>query len=482
VSRGPGYSLTAVLGLPPEKDPSEERAIAGAQRAARDAIFERCALGVVAAIADDYRVSTFEDDNARVIVSYSLEGQAVESQEMPISRFGAFVADAPAAQIHTVRPSLPPPTPLAAYGIGHCDRFQAAVWDRRGAATLLMLRPKLLGHFTTRTPSGSRLRDAINAVNALADAIVTTRPADGAAVAAGAAWAVLDDEAAEPVTPGPPVGNWFVTEAWPPWRPIAWGGNPPLEGDSRFGRIKEAITTDVSGVAYFRTKPGYAGSRERQLPLFDDAVPIGHLGRAWSDAAKKERTRRGVNLARKTYTLDEYRALSLDALLVLNLIEYGRIGWQHEVSTGTLTQRFVKRNRGHRQLWLADPTGDTAAGLMSATLSLHVAALRWTTAGMSFDRPFANADEVRGVPVAALWTPRCPICGDPVRWETTAGEVLLDRLLEVGLSERQAVCLLNVQAGWTAEEIHEVLGIARSTVAAHLSAARKILQKNLRAD
>jgi len=64
VSRGPGYSLTAVLGLPPEKGPDEERALAGAQRAALDAIFETGAAGVVAAIGDDYAVSTFTEDNA----------------------------------------------------------------------------------------------------------------------------------------------------------------------------------------------------------------------------------------------------------------------------------------------------------------------------------------------------------------------------------------------------------------------------------
>jgi DNA-directed RNA polymerase specialized sigma24 family protein len=64
----------------------------------------------------------------------------------------------------------------------------------------------------------------------------------------------------------------------------------------------------------------------------------------------------------------------------------------------------------------------------------------------------------------------------------TAGAELLARLLEAGLTERQAVVLLGTQAGWTAEEIHEALKVSRSTVESHLAAARKILKKNLSGD
>jgi hypothetical protein len=469
VSRGPGYSLTAVLGLPPDKDPGEERAIAGAQRAARDAIFERRALGVVTAIGDDYRVSTFEDGNARVIVSYSLEGQAVESQEMTISRFGAWVADALDAEIHSVRPNVPPPTPLATYGIGHCDRFQCAVWDCRGTAALLMRRP-LLGYFTTRTASGARLRDAINAVNRLADVNITTRPADGVAVAAGAAWAVLDDEAAYPMTPGEPAGNWFVTLAGPPWTPIAYGGNPPLEGPSRFGRIKEAITTETSGVAYGRSRPGLPGSRERQRPLFEDAISEGYSGRSLSADALRERARQ--RRARRhfgswAFTLDEYRALSREDLLILNLVEWGRVAWQHELGTSARSpQLFVAKYRGGRRskYRIEDPTGDLATALASSVVSLPGAAIWWTTAGMSFEKPFANADDVRGVLSPGV---------------ETAGAIVLDRWLAAGLTERQAVMLANKQAGWTLEEIATAIRRRPGTVAAHLKAGRHLLRKNL---
>jgi hypothetical protein len=467
VTRGPGYSLTAVLGLPPDKDPGEERAIAGAQRAAMGAIFGTGARGVVAAISDDYRVTTFTEDNARVVVQYSVKGQAVESQEVPISRFGAWVADAPDAQIHAVRPNVPPPTPLATYGIGHCDRFQCAVWDRRGTATLLMRRP-LLGYFTTRIASGARLRDAINAVNRLADVNVATRPADGAAVAAGAAWQVLDDEAVYPMTPGEPTGNWFVTLANPPWTPIAYGGNPPLEGPSRFGRIKEAITTETSGVAYGRSRPGLPGSRERQLPLFEDAISEGYSGRSVSADALRERA--AQHRARRrfgswAFTLDEYRALSREDLLILNLVEWGRVAWQLELETSASSpQLFVAKYRGGRRskYRIEDPTGDLAAALASSVVSLPGAAIWWTTAGMLFEQPFANAADVRGV-----LSP----------YVETAGAIVLDRWLAAGLTERQAVVLANSQAGWTLEEIHKALNIARATVAAHLAAGRKILRE-----
>jgi DNA-directed RNA polymerase specialized sigma24 family protein len=69
-----------------------------------------------------------------------------------------------------------------------------------------------------------------------------------------------------------------------------------------------------------------------------------------------------------------------------------------------------------------------------------------------------------------------------VQWATTAGEVLLDRLLHAGLTERRAVVLLNAQAGWTVEQIHEALGVAESTVKGHLSAARKILREISKSD
>ncbi|GEM_PF-2545123 len=473
MSRGPGYSLTAVLGLPPEKGPDEERALAGAQRAALDAIFETGAAGVVAAIGDDYAVSTFTEDNARVVVSFSVKGQTVEPQDVPISRFGAWVADAPEAQIHSVRPNVPPPTPLATYGIGHCERFQCAVWDRRGAATLLMRRP-MLGYFTPHTASGARLRDAINAANRLADVIVTTRPADGAAVAAGAAWAVLDDEAANPTTPGEPIGDWWVSLAGPPWTPIAWGGNPPLEGPSRYGRVKEAITTDVSHVAYFRTRPGLPGSRERQSPLIADAAGIGYRGRSLSDKALRERatqsrTRRR-HLEDKALTLAEYSGLSTEKLFELNLIQWGRVPWLLALETSPKAPEvFVTQYRHGRRskYWIADPTGNAATDLASAAVTLPRAALLWDTDGMSFDRPFASVADGRGVPLLG---------------EETAGAIVLDRWLAAGLTERQCVVLLNSQAGWRADEIGDALKIARSTVKAHLAAGRKILREILGTD
>ena len=176
-------------------------------------------------------------------------------------------------------------------------------------------------------------------------------------------------------------------------------------------------------------------------------------------------------------------------------------------------------------------------------LTLPTAGTLWTLAGMPKARPFVDADDARGAPMAPYWPPaserpenrgsfnltallehkrpteftcvacmqirpihqrhdgdRCVDCWDaelrhsrllPITKPslirhgvatTTAGAELIGRLLSAGLTERQAVVLLNSQAGWIAEEIHEALGIARSTVAAHLAAARKILRRNIETD
>ena len=472
---GLGYSLTGVLGVPRIKGLEDRQAIYEAYNAVIEATLVDGASAAIAAIDRDLKTNdVILDDNARVVVTFYLKGEVVEPQEMPLAAFGRWFAAMTDAGIIDVRPVVPPSS-LAAYGKGVTADYEAAVWDARGAA-LLLLPPRraVLGAFTTRSPEGSRLRDAITAVSRLEDTHPDFErpPTDGATIAAGACYQVLHAEAIEPATVGDPVGWWWVAEA-EPFVPIAQGLLPPPEGPSRSERMKSAITAGVSQEAYFLTRPEYAGSRERQSPLYADALPA---GRAWSPAALRERKRRRVNLERKTYTLDEYLALSLDDLLILNLTEYGRVGWQHEISTGTTTKRFVTRYRGgSQQIRFADPTGDIAVGLLSATLSLPTAALRWTTAGMSFDRPFARGDEVRGVPTIMAWTRQLP-----AEWATTAGEVLMDRLLNVGLTERQAVVLLNDQAGWTAAEIAEVLKIARSTVAAHLGAARKILRGNLK--
>jgi DNA-binding CsgD family transcriptional regulator len=134
------------------------------------------------------------------------------------------------------------------------------------------------------------------------------------------------------------------------------------------------------------------------------------------------------------------------------------VGWQHELDTDpndvesfappaaapkteSVKAQVATHYRGGRQKLWTDITGDTAVALVLGLLPL---------------------------PVAATW------------WPTVeqAGAELLTRLLDAGLTERQSVVLLGTQAGYTAAEVAEALHIARSTVAAHLSAGRKILKKN----
>ena len=428
----------------------------------------------------------------------------------------------------------------------------------------------MLSYFTSRSPEGSRLRDALNAVSK--DKHPWRQPRDGAVVAVGATFEVLAAEAAHPTTTGEPVGWWWVAEAIPPFAPKARGHLPPIAGPSRQNQIRTAATARVSSEAYFRTRPGYPGSRDRQI-AFDDGI-LPSLGRiVTAEAAEAHKARRTRVLGPGTLTPEEYEALSDADRVTLNNIAYGRVGWRQEQEWDEQDpmpekdprlqrQTFgaAKYRGGSQTLWV-DVTGDRATDLAAGVLTLPTAATLWTLAGMPKDqvfpthhpkdigfkakRPFANAEDVRGAPMASRWRSaskrpenrgsfnlddlpnprfrefRCAVCmqmrpvhqhrnGDrcvdcwdaeirlgrgtagpkvsPNRDEAiskvavTAGAELLDRLLDAGLTTRQSVVLLGTQAGWTAEEIHKALNVSRSTVESHLAAARKILKKNISTD
>jgi DNA-binding CsgD family transcriptional regulator len=285
-------------------------------------------------------------------------------------------------------------------------------------------------------------------------------------VAAGTATGVLSAEAVLPSTSGDPVGWWYVFDWGPPFAYIAGSILPPVEGQQRRWQIKSAITAAVSDDAYFRSRPGLHGSRERQSPLFEDAAGIGYRGRSMSKGAKKERalqhrTRRR-HLEDKALTLAEYSGLSMESLFELNLIQWGSVPWLLELETSAKSAQVFAPQRRHgrrSKYWIADPTGEAAVAFATVA-ALPLAALSYGVVGMSFARPFADVDAARGDP----------------SYET-AGQVVLDRWLAAGMTERQATVLLNVQAGWTAEQIHKVLNIARPTVAAHLAAARRVLER-----
>jgi hypothetical protein len=529
------------------------------------------ATEAVFAVDRDLRLRPVAD--ARVNVTFTIEGEAAAPTDMCVARFGSWVVDMGTdVDIVDVRLLVPAPTPLVIYGRGHDDEHQCWIEDGRGAAQLL-LRPVVLSYFTSRSPEGSRLRDALNAIPK--DKHPWKPPKDGAVVAVGATFEVLAAEAAHPTTTGEPVGWWWVAKAFPPFAPKARGHLPPIEGPSRQSRIRTAATARVSSEAYYRTRPSYPGSHDRQI-AFDDGI-LPNLGRIVTpEAAKEHRARRTRVLGPGTLTPEEYEALSDADRVTLNNIAYGRVGWRQEQEWDEqdpmpekdprlLRQTFgaTKYRGGSQTLWV-DVTGDRATDLASGVLKLPTAATLWTLAGMPKDqvspthhptniefrekRPFANTEDVRGAPMASRWPPaskrpenrgsfnlddwpeprfpefRCAVCmqmrpvhqhrdGDRcvdcwdagVRLEgsepgaprggnlvrpheamgnvaVTAGAELLARLLEAGLTERQAVVLLGTQAGWTAEEIHEALKVSRSTVESHLAAARKILKKNLSGD
>ena len=359
---GLGYSLTGVLGVPRIKGLEDRQAIYEAYNAVIEATLVDGASAAIAAIDRDLKTNdVILDDNARVVVTFYLKGEVVEPQEMPLAAFGRWFAAMTDAGIIDVRPVVPPSS-LAAYGKGVTADYEAAVWDARGAALLLLphggpssvlsrhARPRDRGY---ETPSpqcrGSRTRIPIS-----------RDPRQMGQPSRRRGYQVLHAEAIEPATVGDPVGWWWVAEA-EPFVPIAQGLLPPPEGPSRSERMKSAITAGVSQEAYFLTRPNTPAHGNDSPRSTRTALPA---GRAWSPAALRERKRRRVNLERKTYTLDEYLALSLDDLLILNLTEYGRVGWQHEISTGTTTKRFVTRYRGgSQQIRFADPTGDIAVGL-----------------------------------------------------------------------------------------------------------------------
>jgi DNA-binding CsgD family transcriptional regulator len=238
---------------------------------------------------------------------------------------------------------------------------------------------------------------------------------------------------------------------------------PPTDAPPRRWRIKSAITAAVSDDAYFRTRPGLPGSRERQREFLTDVLHS--PGRVISpDAARAHRERRELVLGTETLTLAELEALSDVDRAILNNIAYGRVGGHDELDEDpddvesfdppitppaeSAKAQFGARSRGgrhrggRRKLW-TDTTGDTAVALALGLLPL---------------------------PTAATW------------WPTVeqASAALIERLLSAGLTRRQATVLLSTQAGYTAAEIAEALHVARSTVAAHLSAARKILKKKRR--
>jgi DNA-binding CsgD family transcriptional regulator len=152
----------------------------------------------------------------------------------------------------------------------------------------------------------------------------------------------------------------------------------------------------------------------------------------------------------------------MESLFELNLIQWGSVPWLLELETSAKSAQVFAPQRRHgrrSKYWIADPTGEAAVAFATVA-ALPLAALSYGVVGMSFARPFADVDAARGDP----------------SYET-AGQVVLDRWLAAGMTERQATVLLNVQAGWTAEQIHKVLNIARPTVAAHLAAARRVLER-----
>ena len=311
-----GHSLTGILGLPRVKGLPDRQVVRVARAAAMQAVWDGATAAVVA-IDTDLRLRPV--DGGRVNVAFAIEGEPAESQELPVGRFGSWVVDmGPDVEIIDVRLIVPAPTPLVVYGRGHDDEYQCWIEDGRGAAQLL-LQPIVLSYFTNRSAEGSRLRDALNVI----------RSADGAIVAAGACFQVLDDEVKNPTTAGEPVGWWWVADVGPPFAPKARGLLPPVGGLPRQTQIRTAVTAGVSREAYFRTRPGYPGSRDRQISYDDEILPS--LGRiVTKKAAKAHKARQGEVLGSGTLTVDEHKALGAGQLVTMNNILWGRVGWRHE--------------------------------------------------------------------------------------------------------------------------------------------------------
>ena len=194
------HSLTGIVGLPQVKGLPDRQTVYEARAAAMQAVWDGATEAVVA-IDTDLRLRPIGD--ARVSVTFAIEGELAASAESSVSRFGSWVVDmGPDVEIIDVRLLVPAPTPLVAYGRGHDDEHQCWIEDARGTAQLL-LRPRVLSYFTNRSAEGSRLRDALNAIPS--DKHPWSRPGDGAIVAAGACFQVLDDEVKNPTTAGEPV-------------------------------------------------------------------------------------------------------------------------------------------------------------------------------------------------------------------------------------------------------------------------------------
>ena len=418
--------------------------------------------GAVGTVGPDFEPGpVYVGDDARVIVTYRVHGRIAEQQAMPIARFCAWPGAMRDVEIIDVR--LVVPDALAAFGKGRDGRLECSVWDARYAGQAL-LRRDVLRDYADSTPEGRRFAASLKA--SPGDVHPWPRPPDGAVVSAGTVTEVLNGEAILPSTVGDPPSWWYVFDWGPPFTYIAGSSLPPAEGQQRRWQIKSAITAAVSDDAYFRSKPGLDGSRERQSELLEDAAGVGYRGRSLSKGAKKERTlqrrTRRRHLEDMALTLAEYSGLSMGSLFELNLIQWGSVPWLLELETSAKSAQVFAPQRRHgrrSKYWIADPTGEAAAAFATAT-SLPLAALSYGVEGMSFARPFADVDAARGDP----------------SYET-AGQVVLDRWLAAGMTERQSIVLLNVQAGWTAEQIHKVLNIARPTVAAHLAAARRVLER-----
>jgi hypothetical protein len=443
------YSLAGVLGLRAIKSLAEKdrKAVEAARYSALTEVYRHRREGAIATVGPDFELGpVYVDDDARVVVTYRTHGRIAEPQAMPIARFCTWPAAMKETEILGVH--LEARNAIAAYGKGRDGTLECSVWDARYAGQVL-LRRDVLRDYADLTPEGRRFADALRATPD--DEHPWPRPPDGAIVAASAATEVLCAEATEPTTSGDPVGWWCVFR-WSPFGYIAGSALPPDVGPSRRAQVRAAALAEVSREVYGRTRPDYPGARDQQVQFSDDVLPS--LGRTVSiRAAKEHKARRDRVLGHGTLTLAEHQALSDVELAILNAILWGRVGWQYEVANidpcagadPRLPQIHGTSYRGGSQKIWIDVTGDTAVTLGLGLLSLPSAATLWPTV-------------------------------------KEASTELMSRLIKAGLTRRQAVVLLDTQAGLTDAEIGEVLRVARSTVRAHLSAGRKVLKRNLSAD
>jgi hypothetical protein len=263
------YSVAGVLGLRAIKSLADKdrRSVEAARYGALAEVYRHRREGAVATVGPDFDPGpVYVDDDVRVIVTYKLHGRIAEPQSMPIARFCAWPAAMKDAEILGVH--LDVPNALAAYGKGVDRTLECSVWDARYAGQAL-LRRDVLRDYADLTPEGRRFADALKAIPE--DEHPWGRPPDGAVVAAGTATEVLSAEAIEPSTSGDPVGWWYVFN-WSPFEYIAGSVLPPVDASPRRWLIKSAITAAVSDDAYFRTRPGLSGSRERQREFLTDAL------------------------------------------------------------------------------------------------------------------------------------------------------------------------------------------------------------------